>query len=576
MKKLMVLMLGLFLFSLASAANSEPSYCCERTTSGAWCANDVESACDASYNAAPTSCESTSYCRLGTCYDSDEGICMGNTPQKVCNDNGGTWDPRPTEEVPQCQLGCCVLTDQAAFVSLTRCKKLSTFFGVENDYRTNIFDEVSCIAEAQSQDVGACVYESDFERLCDFTTRGECGAGNVVESLVGDNVEINSGKTFYKDVLCSADELATSCARQTTTGCYQGDVLWMDSCDNRENVYSNDRDRSWNNGRVSAADDVCVANDGSNVDCGNCDYMLGSRCAEFEGLAGGPAYGDNYCQRTQCVDSDGNDRINGESWCVGGGDDVGDRAYRELCVDGEVKVEACGDYRSESCIEGSVQTSSGDFGTAACRVNRWQDCVFQAEKGDCLNIDRRDCKWMPSVLGMILSGVQVETSGTSGTSGFSNPTSGNSFNNPTASLITGNAIFDSNKVEEEADDFNGVCVPNYAPGLNFWEEGSANAICGQAAAKCTVEIELNLLEGLTDKISDFEDALKDEDYDEAYTLCKDNLEGENCECLTDDWARDVNGICGALGDCGGAMNYNNDYNNDGYKLVINGKEAFFE
>lgn len=570
------MMLSVFLFSLASGAISEPSYCCEKTLEGAWCTNDVQSACDSNYNAAPTSCESTSYCRLGTCLDSDEGICMGSTPQGVCNDNGGTWDPREPEEVPQCQLGCCVLADQAAFVSLTRCKKLSTFFGVENDYRTDIFNEISCIAEAQSQDVGACVYESDFERLCDFTTRGECGAGNVVENL-GDDAEISSSKTFYKDTLCSAEELGTSCARQTTTSCYQGDVLWMDSCGNRENVYSNDKARSWNNGRVAEPSEVCVANDGSNVDCGNCDYMQGSRCAEFDGLIGSPSYGENYCQRTECVDNEGNDRINGESWCVGGeSDNVGERYYRELCVDGVVKVEACGDYRNEICIGDSVDTVSGSFSTAACRVNRWQECVLQTEQDDCLNIDRRDCQWFPSVLGMILSG---SSSGVTGeTTTFSNPTIG-AFTNPTGSGITGNTIFGADRdstggTDETSNRPDGICVPNIAPGLKFWEGESSKQICGQAKAKCVVEIELSLLDSLKNEYDDFEDAIRDEDYERAYNLCE-GLDGKNCECLDDSWVESANGVCNALGDCGGDVNYNGDYSKDGYKFIIDGKEAFF-
>jgi hypothetical protein len=473
---------------------------------------------------------------------------MGNTPQGVCNDNGGTWDQREPEEVPQCQLGCCVLADQAAFVSLTRCKKLSTLYGVENDYRTDVFDEVSCIAEAQSQDVGACVYESDFERLCDFTTRGECGAGNVVENLE-EGATLSGGKTFYKDYLCSAEELATSCARQTTTGCYQGDVLWMDSCGNWENVYSNDEARSWNNGRVSEASEVCVANDGSNINCGNCDYMLGSRCAEFEGFTGGPASGDNYCQRTECVDRDGNDRINGESWCVDNEENsVGSRYYRELCVDGEVKVEACGDYRSEICIEDSIETSVGPFGTAGCRVNRWQDCVLQTEADDCLNIDRRDCQWMPSVLGMILGGSR---SGGSGGTAFSNPTSGDAFSNPTAAPITGNFIFggDSGSASD-VDSGEGVCVPNFAPGLKFWEDSSAKQICGQASAKCTVVYEKGLIGG--SKIV------------------------EGAECLEDAWAESANAVCSALGDCGAGVNYNGEYNDDGYKWIIDGEEEFLE
>lgn len=553
----------LFFVSFAMSATSEPSFCCERTTSGAWCVNDVQSACASGYNVAPTSCETTSYCRLGTCYDSDEGICMGNTPSRVCNDNGGTWDAREVEEVPQCQLGCCVIADQAAFVSLVRCKKLSTFFGVENDYRTDITNEVACIAEANAQDVGACVYEKEFDRLCEFTTRGECGAGEVVEvekNGTNSGLEILSGKSFYKDYLCSAEELGTSCARQTTTACYQGDVYWMDSCGNRENVYSSNKAKSWNNGRVIEAAEVCAGNDGSNMNCGNCDYLLGSRCAAVEGFGirdlGLGNDVDYYCRKTECVDRNGDERINGESWCVkddgagNGGDRVGSRYYREICDDGVVRVEPCADFRNEICIEGSVDTRAGDFGTAACRVNRWQDCVMQTDKDDCLNIDRRDCKWMPGVVGMILGGGSEAGSGS-----FSNPTaSSKAFSNPTAAPITGNFIFGGGDDEEGGDTFEtttnrpgGICVPNFPPGLEFWKESSARTICGQAAAKCVVTYEKGLLDSGWDCV-------------------------ENCECLEESWAKSANDVCTMLGDCGGFVNYDGAYTDDGYKWLVDGAE----
>ena len=71
---------------------SNPSVCCEKTAGGGWCINTDEENCAEGYAKSPTSCETTSYCRLGTCYDSEEGICMENTPQQVCENEGGTWD----------------------------------------------------------------------------------------------------------------------------------------------------------------------------------------------------------------------------------------------------------------------------------------------------------------------------------------------------------------------------------------------------------------------------------------------------------------------------------------------------
>ena len=506
---------------------SEASFCCERTDKGAWCVNmEDEDDCQDSYSVAPTSCATTSYCRLGTCYDSDEGICMENTPQRVCNENGGTWDERDINQVPQCQLGCCIIADQAAFVSLVRCKKLSGDFGVENDYRTDITNEVACIATAQAQDVGACVYEEDFENTCEFTTRGECVGTSGVEA----------GKTFYKDFLCSAEELNTACAKQVSTSCYRGDVYWMDSCGNRENVYSKNEDKSWNNGIVLEASEVCGPNSDGNKECGNCDYMSGTRCSEDDSFLGGEA----YCKKTVCIDRDNEIRMNGEAWCVrdsltgDGTDMVGSRYFREVCVDGEVMVEPCADFRNEVCIEDFIETSAGDFSTAACRVNRWQDCVMQDEEEDCIK-DVRDCKWIDDVVegtvfGVTLWGLEGE---------------------------------EKNIEEASTNSKDGYCVADVPPGLEFWEEGNAQQVCGAANSRCVVTYEY----GVIGKNGEW---IKEDDVNFAGASRK-VIEGSK-ECLEDDWALKANQICVGMGDCGGYVNYNKIYTDDGYKWT----ESFFE
>ena len=220
-------------------------------------------------------------------------------------------------------------------------------------------------------------------------------------------------------------------------------------------------------------------------------------------------------------------------------------------------VEPCADFRNEVCLQGLIETSAGDFETAACRVNRWQDCVAQGEADDCTNMDKRDCLWLPAVSGM-LSGGQGQSD-----SKFSNPSTSQSFSNPTATggftgnviaPITGNSVFGggSDEEEEESTETNrpgGICVPNFPPGLEFWEESSAQPICGQANAKCVVVYEKGLIGG--EKI----------------------VEGE--ECLEEGWATSANRVCAALGDCGGYVNYNGEYTDDGYKWVDDGAEKKF-
>src|SRR3989338_3271408 len=93
-KKMFVLgmffLIGIFLFSVFYvSAVGEVSYCCEKTraqsdgSGGACCQNAPESECDQNYRKVPTSCEATSYCRLGICVNTLDGICMENTPESV-------------------------------------------------------------------------------------------------------------------------------------------------------------------------------------------------------------------------------------------------------------------------------------------------------------------------------------------------------------------------------------------------------------------------------------------------------------------------------------------------------------
>ena len=122
-----------FVAFVISQEDTAPSFnvCCEKTKSGAWCQNTKEIDCDDRFRKSPTSCDATSFCKLGCCVDSEEGLCMKNTPQRVCEISSGTWLDDESCNVQQCGLGCCVLGDQASFVTLTRCKRLSRIYGLK-------------------------------------------------------------------------------------------------------------------------------------------------------------------------------------------------------------------------------------------------------------------------------------------------------------------------------------------------------------------------------------------------------------------------------------------------------------
>ncbi|OIO81809.1 hypothetical protein AUJ84_00225 [Candidatus Pacearchaeota archaeon CG1_02_32_132] len=487
-----LMILGTF-FMVDGVSAQTNTVCCEQTNSGAFCQNVPSEECAPNSRQVPTSCDATSFCRAGTCYDSTEGTCADNTPQLVCNQNGGIWTE---ESPPQCELGCCTLGNQASFVSLVRCKRLSAFLGLQTNYDKSIKSEIECVASVQSQDVGACVFENEFERNCEFTTKGECDAKQT-------------DTEFYKDKLCSAEELATICGPTTETTCVLGkdEVYFKDTCGNPANIYDASKVQNqeyWTN--VRRKDDSCGfgQGNGDSKSCGNCDYLQGSFCRDEKSAGTSPTYGNFICADLNCKDDQGNDRNHGESWCVSdnkegdGKDSVGSRAFRYICMNGEVVSEPCADFRNEICIENKVETDSGEFSQAACRVNRWQDCLAQTAEDDCLNTDRRDCFW-------------------------------------------------DDKAILPAKNGKGVCLPITSPGLNFWNSEETKAICSQASIQCVVTFEKGLLGGES---------------------CK-----ENCDCLTDGWIERQGNVCSSIGDCGPNVNWIGSQGyKKGYEYSIDGQK----
>jgi len=176
----------------------EVTVCCEETNSGLFCQNVPAEDCSSDGFALPTSCESTTACNPGYCYDSTEGTCLDNVPQMVCTEEGGEW----SEEKPNsCNLGCCILGDQASFVTSVRCSRLSSFYGLETNYNSNIQNEPLCILSARSEEKGACVFEKDFQITCEITTRSECTS----ESLFAESS--NTGESVgLDDSLVPADD----------------------------------------------------------------------------------------------------------------------------------------------------------------------------------------------------------------------------------------------------------------------------------------------------------------------------------------------------------------------------------
>ncbi len=566
-----IFMILFFVFSLSfliNLADAEVSVCCEKTIEGSFCQNMPDADfCALNSKSAPTSCDSTSFCRTGCCFNTQSGICMENTPQHVCDQSGGSWSDSASCNIPQCDLGCCVLEDQAALVTLTHCKSLSGQFGIETNFLKEITDENECISYANSQDKGACVYEVDYQKTCRFTTRGQC---KTTEGSVNGTITNSSNIEFYKDQLCTSEKLGTNCAPTEKTTCVEGkeEVYFIDTCGNIANIYDaskiDDQDY-WE--RVVEKSESCGAGggNGNSKSCGNCNYALGSICKPAT-RENSPSYGDYVCQDLSCKStSDGSSHKHGESWCsydseVGEGKDrVGSRHFKHVCINGEEIVEPCADFRGEVCVE---STTNG-FIEARCRANRWSDCMLQLEKGDCENNDVRDCMWVED--GYTFS----KADASSGISGL---------------------------VKTQTKEV-GLCLPQYPPGFNFWGTsqtqttenteqteqrfGTQNQLEEQRfglGAKDALSIEpltnLNTLSNSGSDICKMGDAVLKIVYEKKLTgntECVENCkEGETKE-KREAWAEQMNDVCISLGDCGGYVNYIGEETDDGYALYYQGK-----
>ncbi|MBD3252133.1 hypothetical protein GF386_00185 [Candidatus Pacearchaeota archaeon] len=554
-KILLFLVASLFLITFIFAQDETPEYnvCCEKTENGAWCQNTLEENCLNSvdpetgkpYRKTPTSCEATSFCKLGCCIDTEEGLCMENTPLRVCEENKGTWVDDSQCIVPQCNLGCCLIGDQASFVTLTRCKRLSNIYGLETNFRNDILNEKSCIMLAYRQDRGACVYEVDGERTCKIMTRGEC-----LESTKEKSENQTSETEFFKNYLCSADDLATNCGPTKETICVEGkfEVYFKDSCGNPANIYDANKiyskDPSYWQKIVQKQESCGYGKPNTNSKtCGNCEYLLGSICKEGEA-----AYGDHICHDINCHNTEnGNDYRNGESWCVyqgetgNGADPVGSRHFRHVCVHGEETIEPCADFRNEVCISEEFGSAYGNFQEAACRVNRWSDCIDQIERYDCENKDLRDCYWM--------TGAHYEAAG-EGKIGESSDEGDDEFFDDVFNKEEDYARY----VKENSEGIlagGGICLPNVPPGFEFWNsEGKAKSICSLGNSKQVVIFEEDIF---------------------GSKSCV-----ENCEVLEQNWVNNMNKLCISLGDCGNHVNFIGRYTDKGVYVKDNGKKRLGE
>lgn len=541
-KKNKAISLSFFLMILLIGFVSSTTYCCERTVgeNPAWCQNmPSQESCNSSFGNSPAYCDATSYCRQGTCIDTSEGKCTTSAERK-CKDEGGSWDEKNRVDLPQCQLGCCLVGGGASFTTQVGCNKQSLDYGLKIEYKAGITDEITCLANANPEAKGACVFTEDYTINCDMTTKKECNTVYSVKSAYSD-------VSFHEGYLCTATELKTICAKSEKTVCEGDDVYFLDTCENLANIYDSskkDDDSYWT--KIQDTKSVCGDSKGNknSTSCGDCDYILGSMCKRKE-TGDDVDLGDYLCKSLDCEDyrevySGAPEGIanathypkHREEWCASekGNSPIyypGDSDFILTCFNGEVTKSECDSNRQEYCLE-STDNSTG-YKSAGCIANEWQFCYNQTTAETCLEVETRDCRWVND-----------------------SDWNGYYFN------LSGTATLLINKPDE---DRKGICLPKYAPRVEASSKVAES--CGLASSVCNVKLQKWWLAS------------------EEKWKCNSNNKDNNCSCYTDangnidkgqTWANTLNQICIHMGDCGNKTNYFGRLGYQSNPIVINDPE----
>jgi hypothetical protein len=568
----LVILVSSFVLGAETVGQLEATVCCEKTNDGLFCQNVPQEDCQTGKKALPTACESTAFCSPGYCFDSTEGTCLDNVPQMVCNENGGIWS---ADKPAQCDLGCCVLGDQASFVTLTRCKRLSSFLGLETNYNAGIGDEVQCLLAVTADEKGACVFvdnPAEAQPTCSFVKKSECtpeqvglinipekenSKGVVVEEEIVEGEEepkLAPGEVkFYPGTLCSADELGTECGPSQETACLPGkeEVYFVDTCGNPANIYDasrvNDKEY-WS--KIKDKGESCKPNSGNenSQTCGNCNYLLGSFCRE-----GKATYGNNVCADLNCVDEEtGEQRIHGESWCVSDAtsnfappmSNEGSEILNGALQDALTKVNSGGGVGAEflGASGGPVGSrfyrklcNNGEIVVEPCADFRQEECLensFESPLGTFTEAACRVNRWQDcTAQKKKVDCNNFDVRDCTWMDGIEYTLMGGATNGSTTEGSSLSGVGEAVKEIKSGDRDLGACVPKNPPGLNFWTGSEAAGICSQANAACPVTYEKGLIG------SDWE--------------CV-----ENCECLPGGELELKRAqLCMAIADCGPKVNF---------------------
>ena len=525
--EILILILSIFAFSyiLSSGleiAEAATQGCCTKTKDNVTC-QDVSNEDECASSLFPAKCEQMADCKRGCCID-NRGLCSAGSPKSGCEN--GKWIDDANCNILECRKGCCILGDNTEFTTEKYCQYLSDFYGFPFDLRQNT-NQLECLGLSKTQKIGACLIG---DNACKFGEEVDC-------------LKMN-GK-FKEGLLCTNPQLNTTCKKTENTICVEGkdEVYFKDSCGNIANIYDASKINNldyWS--KVIGKNESCNAGKDNieNKNCGNCDYLLGSKCK------------NNICQDLNCKDApwivenngkilETKDRKNGESWCVyddkvGNGSDVpGSRHWRYYCLDGQVKNEGCEDLRQEVCGKADIEnlpepsTVVEKAESVGCVANRWRECVQVTT--DAYFGKTNDFKAIQDLFKKLSE----------------SPEARKEMKNKCEDI--GQCDYYEMKLSKTP--IVPVCKPKFPGGLNFWEMNISEKK-DTADLTCNVATSIPYI-GTCVKITLTGD-------------CSGCVSG--CDCGTEKWLKEANNICKSFGDCGANVNIAGDVSIDGYQSTI--------
>jgi hypothetical protein len=363
MGTLLKIIIGFFKIRQIGTVSALTNSCCPKTNTGNICQEVLSDYGECAEDLIDSRCEDSDVCEIGCCIDG-EGVCAEKAPKDKCLEDGGKWENEANCLLAECEKGCCVLGNQVPFVEKANCNYLSSIYGFdEKNFEEG--NELTCIGLSATHFNGACTSANE---ECKFVSEQEC---------------LTTKGIFHQDYLCSHPSLNSGCVKQTRIECIEGEdkIYWIDSCGNRENIYDKDKTKSWNGGKILSETQSCNSgsSNANSKSCGNCNHYLGSTCGKS---TSGVSDGDYICKDLNCVDPEtGKTRKNGESWCaydgfIGDGKDVvGSRHWRRICIDGEIEIDPCADYRGQICVENEIVDGDISFSISSCIVNQAMTCT---------------------------------------------------------------------------------------------------------------------------------------------------------------------------------------------------------